>query len=341
MNDMTLHRSLHGVAEVARLIEDGEMLLLAGDERLLRDLPRGDWIGGTIPYFMTAEHGGIHDAGRIFVARLPRSARVVHQALYDADALPGFPADGARNGFSVILMPSQSPVHSRFALEGTDWPGLFDRPVVGWVTGVALDRIGFDTPKVFDGRTGRISDADAVVMHVTLPPSAFAKVDIVNLFEQGDGPTLTFEEQGFSAEWVRVDGERMRLVDFIAAQGIDTRLPLVADYNGAAINVAIARIIADEGRVEFFAPVFTGMDYRFARPIGHYPTEFEQATAGLGTMPTFSCNCILNYEYAGLAGQRTGSITGPMTFGEIAYVVLTQTLVHLTIERDPGVNDPA
>lgn len=333
MNAMTFHRSLHGVAEVAGMIEAGAMLLLAGDERLLRELPRGDWIGGTIPYFMTAEHGGIHDAERIFVARLPVSASIAHQAIYDADSLPHFAADGADNGFSVILLPSQSPVHSRFAIEGTEWKGLFDRPVVGWVTGVALDRVGIDSAKVFDGRTGRVSDSAAAVMHVALPDTVFAKVDIVNLFEQGDGETLTFDEPGFSTEWVRVDGERMRLVDFIADRGIDTRLPLVADYNGAAINVAIARIIDDEGRVEFFAPVFAGMAYRFAKPIGHYPTQFEAAVAGMETAPTFSCNCVLNYAYADLEGQRTGTITGPMTFGEIAYVLLTQTMVHLTIEQ--------
>ncbi|NIJ08868.1 hypothetical protein FHS31_002492 [Sphingomonas vulcanisoli] len=334
MSDMTFPRSLHSVAEVTRMIEGGAMMLLAGEEHLLRDLPRGDWIGGTIPYFMTAEHGGVQDQDRIFVARLPQSATVTHQALYDADTLPGFPAGGARNGFSVILLPSQSAVHSRFALEGSQWPGLFDRPVVGWVTGVALDRVGIDTAKVFDGRSGLVSETDAVVMHVALPDSVFAKVDIVNLFDQGDGDTLTFDQTSFSAEWVRVGGKRVRLLDYIAEKGIDTKLPLVADYNGAGVNVAIARIIEEEGRVEFFAPVFADMPYRFAKPIGHYPTEFEEAIADLCTPPTFSCNCVLNYAYADLEGQRTGTITGPMTFGEIAYVLLTQTLVYLTIESD-------
>lgn len=334
MSDMSFTRSLHGVADVARMIESGAVLLLAGEEALLRQLPRGDWIGGTIPYFMTAEHGGVHDGERIFVARLPQSASVAHQAIYDADALPGFPGDGAANGFSVVLLPPQSPVHSLFALEGTNWPGLFDRPVVGWVTGVALDRVGRDRAKVFDGRSGTVSETDAAVMHVALAASSYAKVDIVNLFDQGDGPALVFDETGFSAEWVDVDGARMRLVDYIADNGLDKKLPLVADYNGAAINVAIARIIEDEGRVEFFAPVFAGMTYRFAKPIDDYPTRFEAAIGELETAPAFSCNCVLNYAYADLEGQRTGMITGPMTFGEIAYVLLTQTLVHLTIESD-------
>jgi hypothetical protein len=35
--------------EVARLIEAGHCLMVAGDEALLRLLPSGQWIGGTIP----------------------------------------------------------------------------------------------------------------------------------------------------------------------------------------------------------------------------------------------------------------------------------------------------
>jgi len=47
--------------------------------------------------------------------------------------------------------------------------------------------------------------------------------------------------------------------------------------------------------------------------------------------PVFSCNCILNYLYADLAGDKALSITGPATFGEIAYVLLNQTLVYLEL----------
>lgn len=48
----------------------------------------------------------------------------------------------------------------------------------------------------------------------------------------------------------------------------------------------------------------------------------------------FSCNCILNYMYAGLEGERPGDMTGPVTFGEIAYVLLTQSMVYLVVEQD-------
>ena len=47
----------------------------------------------------------------------------------------------------------------------------------------------------------------------------------------------------------------------------------------------------------------------------------------------FSCNCILNYLYGGLEGKHTGSVYGPITFGEIAHLLLNQTLVQLKDSR--------
>lgn len=289
---------------------------------------------------MTTEAGGTHDRDAIFVQRLPPMARLHSQRLIDAAALSALADDGPDNGFTVILMPSQSDAHRAFALHGGEWPGVFRRPLVGWVTGVALDRLSIDTPKVFDGTQAQASATQAVAMHVALPDTHYAHVDIVNLFEQGDGPALTFgdgpqgdAETGFSVEWVHVDGVRTRLVDHIAAAGIDTRLPLVADYNGAMINVATANIDAASGRVTFFAPVFAGIPYRFARPVADYESAFAAAVTPRTGAHAFACNCILNYDYAGLSGKRTADIVGPMSFGEIAYMLLTQTLVYLTVEQ--------
>lgn len=332
-------RSLYSVADVTAMLADGDVLMLAAEERLLAALPRGDWIGGTSPYFMTNESGGICDRDSIFVQKLPAIASVAWMGLLDCTAMPDMAALGPDNGYTIVVMPGQSDVHRDFALDGLEWPGLFKRPVVGWVTGVAGERAGVDRPKVFDGRTGTASSDHAVVLHVALPDEAFARVDIVNLFEPDlDGPVLTFGEDGdaagFTVEWVRVDGVRTRLADHIAANGIDTRLPLVADYNGAIINVATAALDADTGRITFFAPVHAGIDYRFARPIGDYEQEFAKRIGTPCGEVAFSCNCILNYTYAGLEGRHTAGIAGPVSFGEIAYMLLTQTMVYLVIDRD-------
>ena len=48
--------------------------------------------------------------------------------------------------------------------------------------------------------------------------------------------------------------------------------------------------------------------------------------------PEFSCNCILNYLYGELEGKKIDNISGPITFGEIGYQLLNQTLTFLYIE---------
>lgn len=329
-------RSMYSVAEVAAMLAAGDRLILAGEERLLAALPPGEWIGGTSPFFITAEAGGTHDRDRIFVQRLPAIASVAWLGMLDRAALPDMATLGPDNGYTILLIPGQSGVHSDFALHGMEWPDMFRRPVVGWVTGVAGDASEAARPRVFDGRTGRSADDAAVVLHVALPDHAFARADIVNLFEPDlDGPVLTFaEDTGFAVEWAMVDGVRTRLVDHIAAHGIDTRLPLVADYNGAMVNVATAGIDAATGRVDFFAPVHAGIDYRFARPVGDYAHRFAERLGRPQGEIAFSCNCILNYHYAELEGKQLGELAGPVTFGEIAYMLLTQTMVYLMIEQD-------
>ncbi len=83
------------------------------------------------------------------------------------------------------------------------------------------------------------------------------------------------------------------------------------------------------------APVFKGVHYKIAEPIDDYVKQFTSAMPTKLQDLTFSCNCILNFLYSDLEGKKTGSITGPVIFGEIAYRLLNQTLVYLET-RDVG-----
>lgn len=324
-------RSMYDVAEVAAMIAAGKRLILAGCEEALDRLPRGRWIAGTTPYFMTAEDGGIVDRERLFVHPLPDIAEITWQGLLDAAALPTFAEKGAENGFTILILPGGSDIAALYAVEGPGWPRLYDRPVTGWVSAVAVERLGIETPKVYDGETGTKSDADAVVLHVALPDTHYAAVDIVTLFEPGDGPELTFDTTGFDTDDLRVDGVPTRLRDHVVAAGVDLRLPMIADYNGAMVNVALSP--RPDGSLQAFAPTFTDTVYRFARPVADIPAQLASIAPSDGPAPAFSCNCICNWQYGELEGKRTGSFTGPVTFGEIAYILLNQTLVYLTIER--------
>jgi hypothetical protein len=159
-------------------------------------------------------------------------------------------------------------------------------------------------------------------------------VDIVNLFEPGGGDTISFRETSFSVTDALVGGKPANLARYLTANGTDIRLPLVADYNGATVNISFQKVDDASGVVDFYAPVFADVAYHVAAPVGDYVAGFAAAVDARGPIPTFSCNCILNYVYAGLEGRSTEPLVGPMTFGEIAYMLLNQTAVHLTVTQD-------
>ena len=316
---------------VANLIESGKRLLVAGDETLLGSLPRGSWVGGTIPYFMASE-GGLHTADRVFVTELPEDAAATIRS-YDAARLPNVAIDHPGHGFTVLLIPAFSSVHTAFAENVSHYRGVFDRPLVGWISGVALEDIGKVQPKVFDGAAGTSSSEAAVAFHVGLPKQDDVSVDIINLFQPGDGDAIAFNDTGFRVTEALINGQPENLARYLTVRESDTRLPLVADYNGAMINVSIQHVDAGAGTVDFYAPVFPHVDYRLAAPIADYVAGFSAQLHPDGPAPAFSCNCVLNYFYAGLEGRSTAPLTGPMTFGEIAYMLLNQTAVYLTVNR--------
>jgi hypothetical protein len=330
--ESSVAQHLYEVDEVEALIRGGRSLLLAGDEPLLRRLPRGNWIGGTIPYFMS-EAGGLAERKRIFVNELPGGLTCAGIRRYGEADVERIYADMPPEAVGVVIAPATSRVHLAFALNAPGFEGFASRPLIGWISGVHLSELGKSTPKVFDGASAQMLGDQAVVMHMALPPRKFASLGILNIFRGGAGSAITFPTSGFSATEVEVDGRRCNLAKYVREKNIDTRLPLVADYCGVSINVSFQEVDDAKGEVRFYAPVFANVSYRHAKPVGDYVKEFvSQLPQGLDGRVAFSCNCILNYLHSALEGRNTGEIVGPITFGEIAYQLLNQTMAYLTIE---------
>lgn len=326
-------RHLLEVAEVQALIRRGDVLLLAGDEALLRQLPRGRWIAGTIPYFMT-EGGGVCDRRRIYVEHPRPGLAHVGVRRYGKHDVAHVYREMPANAVGVMIAPAMSGVLMSFALDAPTFERFACCPLFGWIAGVHLDELGRTRPLVFDGTTGEALDESAVVMDLALAPGYVAELAILNIFEPGDGPTITFPETSFTATTAEVDGRRVNFAEHVAETGLDTRLPLVADYSGAPVNVSFQVVDAGKREVRFFAPVFAGVQYRHARPVGDYCAAFASALPrGLGGAIALSCNCVLNYVHSSLEGRSTAGIVGPFTFGEIAYQLLNQTMVYLTVAR--------
>ena len=322
---------LYTVSEANDLIVDDKNLLIAGDEQTLRQLRQGAWIGGTIPYFLTADVGVV-DRERVMVTEL-RDVTATDIRFVDPLKLDEIPGTAFDNGFSIIIIPGLSRAHSKFAKHIQDVPGIFERPMIGWVSGVHLDDIRKVTPKVFNGQTGEASSERIVVLHAKLPEGLSARVGIVNVFRQGDGDRIRFLEPGFSADRCLVNGEPTSFFDYVQERRLDLRMPLVADQSGEMINVSFQSVDVVKHRVRFYAPVLTGVEYRHAAPLADYRASLAGHLASHPIKPIFSCNCILNYLYAGLEGGQPLAVGGPVTFGEIAYVLLNQTLVYLELDK--------
>ncbi len=321
------------VQETAEKILRGKKLILAGDGKLLRSLPDGHWIGGTIPYFMS-EKGGMMSRDRIFVTELPDYVKKLTIRTYSESTIRNIYRDAPEHGFSVIILPASSAIHFNFSLNAPGFEGFATSPLIGWIAGVHVDDIGREKPLVFFGDKQRIMENGAVVMHAWLPENKYAEINIINIFTQGDGDEIMFPEDGFSTREAIINGKPSVFADYIKEKDLDTRLPLVADYSGAMINTSFQRIDEESGIVHFYAPVFHSIRYRHAAPVGDYVEQFTSQMPGDDSGNTlFSCNCILNYLYSELEGRKTGDVTGPITFGEVAYQLLNQTLAYLAINE--------
>jgi hypothetical protein len=325
---------MHSIPEVQSAIAAGESLFLAGSREALSQLPRGKWVGGTICYFMTDE-GGLLSEDRIFMTKVPEFALAAEAADYGPENLNELYSDAPANGFTFVVMPAGTEVLKTFAESAQGYDGFLMRPVIGWVAGVRVDQIGKDSPAVFNGQTGTILEDRCAALHVTLPDSKVADLDIVNIFESNEGDLFRFEKEGFDVTGCQINGKPANLADYITEKGFPTEFPLVGDYNGSLINVSFQKVDRDAHTVEMYAPVFPGVDYRLAKPVADYASAFTREVAATNDEPAFACNCILNYLYGGLEGKKTGHITGPITFGEIAHQLLNQTMVRLYL-RDVG-----
>jgi hypothetical protein len=318
--------------EVAKRIKAGERLLLAADEKVLLSLPAGVWIGGTIPYFM-GERGGVVSREAVFATEVPRELSQCKIVSYDRAALPNIAKEAPDNGITFLILPAMSQVHLDYAQNAPDYPDMYMKPIVGWVSGVHMDDLGSVLPKVVDGRMVAAYTDKGIALRGSLPAGVIAKLGIVNLFTQGSGDRLTFPEGGFRVRRCRVNDTEQSFADYLESHEIDTRLPLVADYAGAMINVSVQKVDTANDVVSLYAPVFTNVEYRMADRVPDYVRSFAKALPK-GITAAFSCNCILNFLYSELEGKTTANMEGPITFGEIAYQLLNQTLVYLTVEKE-------
>jgi hypothetical protein len=328
------------------MIGEGRVLLLAGAEADLATLPQGCWIGGTVGYFATPQ-GGVAAKGTVFYTDFTALTDGASWRSFSVRDIHEIAADYPANGFALLVIPGFSQLLGHVAGRIMEYDGLYNVPLMGWVSAVAMAgppaTMPADRPKCFAGGP-RAEDERAAVLYVSLPAHYFAQLHIANLFTPGTGPEIRFLKSGLVQDGdCLIGGTRTNLARYMAAQDIDRRLPLVADHEGALLNVAVLTQDAGAGRVIFLAPVCSALTYRFAEMVMDYEAEFIQSAAEIElAKAAHACICLLHYYFAGLAGAGPGAapallklpgadVTAPVTFGQIAYTILNQTLTCLTI----------
>lgn len=252
-----MNQVLFGVNEVSVMIRSGENLILAGDEQVLSKLPQGNWIGGTIPYFV-GNDGGEFTQEKIYVTSLPNNLTDVEIKIYDETSIQRIALDAPDNGLSFVIMPASSRIHQEFALKAPTFEGFATKPLIGWISGVPLENLGEISPKVFVGTNTSCLENAAVVLSISLPKSTYANIGIINLFEEDAGETLSFAEDGFDIKNVIINGKSVNFAEYLLKNNIDIKSPLVADVQGVKINTSFQTVDGENGTVSLYSPVFRG-----------------------------------------------------------------------------------
>jgi len=317
--------------EVSALIKENRLLHIAGNTDLLKKLPQGNWVGGSTEYFMT-EDGGLVSDTLLFVNEFTNGKFSIRD--YGADNISQVTKDAYDSGYSIVIMPFDSDVCMEYARNASKFEGMFFKNIVGWVSGVNVKVLGNpEYPSiVVNGATGEVHTNKAVTMHLEVPESQTVSVNIINIFSPDENsPTIEFIQEGVVINTCLVDGKEMSFADFIRQQNIDTRLPLIGRCFGYGINVDIHSV--EDNEVRLGAPVFTGIKYQRAKAIPNYEAALNAPLTKLKNAKTvFSCNCLSNFMHGGLEGKKLEALFGPVVFGEIAYQMLSQTLVYVTLE---------
>jgi hypothetical protein len=316
----------HGIAPAAAVMERiaaGRVLLLAGEAAALAALPQGCWIGGTATHALAGE--SVRPlTGALAFTDLTNVAADATAHLLDHGGLREIGTGTPLHGFTVLILPGASDLLHQVAGELGQYQGLYNAPLIGWVS-------AGPAPQVFCG-TGEPAAGRAAALHVPLPPELFAQLHIAHVFLPGQGETIEFTESGLvCTAHCLIGGVSCNLARYMAEHGISPRLPLIADSEGALVTLAIRACNPQTGTVEFLSPAQPGLAYRFSEPVADTATAFASALARQNIAePAVACGCVLACAEGGYAGGAP-LLHGPLGEGQIAYTLLNQTLACLSL----------
>ncbi|MDR1866579.1 MAG: hypothetical protein LBR08_13550 [Bacteroidales bacterium] len=323
-------QGLYSVPEVTEMIGRGDVLLLAGDVDLLAQLPAGKWIGGSTTRFILHADELVESHDKIFVHNLSEIAGEIKISVYDPSTISNIFDDAYDNGFSVLIMAWGSDTLKEYSINVSSYHNFACKVICGWITKNFFDNENPDISKAVCGKDGSLHSNSGVVMHVALPADKYAEVHTFSPFKQGKGDVFMFEENGLQVENACINGIKQNFRQYLESQKIDRSVECIVagDFAGTIMNVYLLRDQkSDRGKyVSFSAPVYGGVEYRFAE----IDLSYEEPTSFEGDI-VFSLTCITNYTQPEVFKKYLRNMHGPFTYGEIAYHLMNHATIYVTV----------
>lgn len=243
------------LAAAARAILEGRLLVITGAEHLLDQLPAGRWIGGTNPYFYLEGEPGRLDEHHLMVSDFTDLALDFKIIDLPPVAISQICTQGFENGFHFLILPAFQAIHHDFAAQAPQIPALYQNPLLGFVAGAELQKFEQGKgSKVYNGQNRTAHTHWGVVMYVQLPPGQAARLEIVNDFSSRPDFVLRVFKTDFVVRECEINQEKVNLYEYIQANRLDIRNPLMSNYGGAKINVSFYRLDEHKKEVHFYAP---------------------------------------------------------------------------------------
>lgn len=326
-----MKRQLYTKTEVINFINEGRIMLLSACSAVLDCLPKGNWIGGSSPYFMDSS-GGVHTEEKIFVDDFTDIAEQYKISIYNADNIKNIAINSFENGFTLLVIPLDSDTHREFGINSLAYDKIFNNPVVGYVAGPTVDDTQKSVSKVYNGSTNKSHNQEAVAIHIKLHRNQVARAEILNVETiNPDSPSIEFPKTSFVQSDCTIDGEPANIADFILENKLKENYLIIANYNGALINRDIKHIDTDKREVSFHSPIFDDETYYLANINDNYQKLFDTKLAERKSNIPYSCSCVSYYLVGNLINKKI-NMEGVFAFGEIAFQLLNRTLVFLEID---------
>ncbi len=327
-----MKNKLYTKEEVIEFIKQGRTMHLSGSEKMLENLPKGNWIAGMTPYFMD-EVGKVCD-NKIYVEDFSLIAEEVKIVALDDKEIKDIAKNNTyTNGFIFVILPLESQVYYAFSNNSLEFDNIYDNPVVGYVSSCLFEDYGKVTPKVVIGTDPKLISDKAAVMYVKVNDRLRVRAEIMNFDTiDFDTPALKFPKTSFTQSDCLIDGKPGNIAEYL--ENVNNRLghypQLITSQNGALVNRDIKSVDLEKGEVSFFSPAYDSDEYRLVKPNNNYLRAFnDNLKKKTDVMACFSCT---SYFLLGDFEYQHVDYNGVYTFGEIGYQLLNKTVVTLEVD---------